>query len=128
MPLEEPCSFVGDPAAAKRGMHREPLQVRDLGATVSDLEAHHAGALAVHLDHETAVLLGLRLRALDLAQQALAVERCTSTEERFHVRVVQELKEEVEVVRTCPSDGDHGAWPTGARRSKRRVPVPSATP
>src|SRR6185312_1632166 len=128
VPLELTCRFVGDAAPSKGRLDRETLEPRDLRAAVRDLEAHRPRSLAVGLDHEAAEVLRLGIGALDLAEQALAIERSTTAEEGLDIVVVDESVQEVDVVRSCPADRDHGASATGTRRRRRSEPVPSATP
>src|SRR3954468_17203967 len=128
VPLELTCRFVGDATPSESRLDRQTFEPRDLRAAVCDLEAHRPRSLAVRLDHEPAEILRLGVGALDLAEQALAIESRTTAEERLDIIVVDEPVEKVEVVRACPADRDHGASATGTRRRRRREPVPSATP
>jgi hypothetical protein len=128
MTLQQPRSIVCDAAAAKCRMDGQALELRDLGAAVLYLEPHRPGALAVGFDHEAAELLRLRLRALDLAEQAVAVESRTTTKERLDVLEVHELVQELDVVGSRAANRDHGVSHAIVRRRGRSVPVPSATP
>ena len=79
-------------------MDREATEVGD-PVRIPRLEAHDAGPLAVGLDHEHPEHVGLLARALDVAEDALAIGRPRRGEERLHVLVLGEADEEVEVVR-----------------------------
>ena len=86
----------------------------DSRAAVLHLEAHHAGTSAVHLDHEAAVRRGIRLGSFDLSCNRIPVVRSPSGEKGVHIVVIHELDEEVDIVETRPSDGDHH----GRKRSR----------
>src|SRR5438093_1562875 len=88
-------------------MDGQPLEVRDPRTAVLDLEAHHARARTVDLDHEAAVRHRISLRPFDLDRDRVAVPSSPAAEEGFHVRVSHELEEEVEVVEAGPAKGDH---------------------
>src|SRR5438067_486548 len=109
-------------------MNGEPLEMRDPRAAVVDLEAHGARAAAVDLDHESPVPRRIGDRTLELGSEGVAIAGRAAAEERLDVRVIQELEQEVEIVDPCSPDRDHGVSAAGARRGKRSVPVPSATP
>src|SRR5205085_5636212 len=98
---------------------------RDSAPSVLDLEAHHAGTLAVDLDDEPPEGERLPLRALDLGQELLRLPRPARAQERLDVVVVGELDDEVEVARLGSAD----RRPHRSRLVRRRMaPVPSATP
>src|SRR5919197_1009630 len=144
MTLEETRRPVGQPPAAKVGMNRERAEVRDPAAPVRDLESHHPGAAplaaTVDLDEKAAKLLRLRLRALDLGQEPLAVARPDHRQVRLDLLVAHQLDEEVEIGRLGPAESetvcsllpvllDHcGAGAGSRRRAVRTSPEPSPTP
>src|SRR5439155_7418586 len=131
VPLEELRRPVGQPPAAKVGMHRERAQVGDPAAPVCDLEAHQARRLAVDLDHEAAELVGLAAGALDLGLQTFAVARPDDGQVRLDIVMRHQLEQEVDVARLGPAKRDlaHGdGAATGSRRVKPTAPDPSATP
>ena len=98
-------------------MDREPAELGDPAALVLDAEAHHAGRLAVDLDHEAAEVLRLALRARDLLEQLLARGRTAGGQVRVDVLVRRQLDEEVDVGRRRPTDRDtHGRAGSTASR------------
>ena len=84
------------------------------------LEAHRARALAVDLDDEDAVRLGLRLRARDLLEELVAPFRAHRGEVWLHVLVRHELDEEVHVVRRRTANRDRHAADSCTRTPKKR--------
>ena len=99
VPLQLPRRLVGDAAAAKVRMHGEPAEIGDAMQVASLLEPHHTGALAVHLDDQTAVPLRLAFGTLDLGPNALVIECAAAAEERLRVVIRQQLDQPVDVVR-----------------------------
>src|ERR687897_644824 len=131
VPLQEPCGVVGDAPAAEVRVDGDAAELRDPATSILLREAHHARALAVDLDHEPPVLVGLALRALDLFEDLLPCRRATGREERVDVVVRRQLDEEVDVVGPGTPDRDThvraGSTASGARAG-RSTPEPSAAP
>ena len=73
--LEQARSLVGDPAAAKVGVNRQPAEVGDAAALVGACEAHRPGSLSVGLDDEHAERVGVGLAALDAREDRLEILR-----------------------------------------------------
>ncbi len=107
MPLQEARGLVGHALPTEVRMDGQALEVSDPRTAVLLLEAQHTCAGAVQLDDEAAVRRRLTLRSLDLRLDPSAVAARPAGEEGLYVLVIHELEEEVEVVRTCPPDGDH---------------------
>ncbi len=128
VPLEESCGRVGDLRTAEIRVHGETAEGGDSAAAIRALEAHRARALAVDLDHEDAVRLGLRLPAHDLLEDLVAPLRPHGCEERLDVLVAHELDEEVDVVRCRPANRDRHVADSGTRTPKKRWPDASAAP
>src|SRR5204863_8930684 len=108
-------------------------------AAVGELEAHRAGAtpltVFLDLDDEASELVRLRLGALDLLQQPVALARARAREVGLDVLMGRQLDEEVDVVRSGPAqshsvtlDDAQGVAGAGSRRGIRTAPEPNATP
>jgi phosphoribosylformylglycinamidine synthase II len=120
MALQVARRLVGHTLPAVVRMHCETLEVRDPRTAVLHLETHRARTSAVDLDHEAAVRGRIRLGSFDLGCNRLVVVRRPPAEKGLHVRVIHELDEEVDVVRTRPSDRD--------RHGQKRSRDPSCAP
>src|ERR671923_2097411 len=126
--LQRAGRLVGDALPAEVRVDGEPLEPRDPRPMVGHLEAHHARAGPVDVDHEASVARWIGYRTLELVRQGGAVARRPAAEKRLDVLVVHEVDEEVEIVLPRAADRDHEVSPSGARRDSRMAPVPSATP
>ena len=124
VPLEQARRLVGEPAAAKARVDREPLEPRDPAPLVRDVEAEHPGRLSVQLDHEAPEALRLGERALDLLDHLLAGRGRVRAEELPHVVVREQLEQEICVSRLrAPQLERHAArlvQPSRSRARRRR--------
>lgn len=114
MALQHARRLVGYAVPAVVRMDCQALEMSDPRTAVLHLEPHHAGTGTVHLDDEPAVRRGISLRSCDLGRDRIVVASCPPAEKGLHVFVIDELDEEVEILRTRPPDRDHH----GQKRSR----------
>jgi phosphoribosylformylglycinamidine synthase len=120
MALQLARRFVGHALPAVVRMDCETLEMSDPRATVFHLEAHRARTSAVHLDDEAAVRRRIRVGSFDPRRNRSLVVHSPPAEKGLHVVVIHELDEEVDIVGTRPSDGDHH----GQKSSRDPSPAP----
>src|SRR5581483_3542726 len=95
-----------DAAAAEARVDREAPGLGDAMWLADPLERDAAGRLAVRLDHEPAVRLGLALRSLDVGERVLARVGGAIAEERPRLLARDQVDEEVDVVRPDAAERD----------------------
>ena len=133
------------PPAVGGGEH-DRVQEGDPAAAVGNVEGQHPGELALDLEHEPAVQLGLLLRAANLLLQLVALSRRDGRHERLHLLVAGKSRHEPHVGRRRAAKaegpplergahaGGHAgsisgsAWRRRRRRRRPSAPDPSATP
>src|SRR6266542_1474333 len=124
--LEEARRPVREPPATEVGVDRQR-------AAVGEVEAHQPRTVPVaavlDLDHEAAELLRLRLGALDLGREALAVARPDHREVGLDLLVAHQLDQEVEIGGLGPAEPespllDHCGAGAGSRRRDAARTIP----
>src|ERR1700675_4529249 len=109
MALQLARRLIGHALTAVVRMDCQTLEVRDPRTAVLHLEAHHARASAVDLDHEATVRRGIVLRSFDLGRDRIVVESRSAAEEGLPVFAITELDGEAERVEPRSPPGDrHG--------------------